>query len=241
MVAGFVTLTPALRARGVDMAGRLKTCRDVFDRDFLLFAGATLSVLLGIYLFTNADRIVSLGWMNRLAGRVMDPSVGTQTGFDHYQAAGLLGRGLLWGTQPLLWILFAQRSRLDRTTPASLTFFWIYAGVLLLGAILLGFLAQPLSRLFCGPNFQSTARLVPSLAAAMVPLGLLQALGIFSLASRRYHECFVLGGCAAGYALLLYFAGRQPQLMPAYMFGGGLVSSMIVLFVGIVRWGRKQP
>jgi hypothetical protein len=75
----------------------------------------------------------------------------------------------------------------------------------------------------------------------MVLLGLLQALGIFSLASRRYHECFVLGGCGVGYTLLLYLAGRQPLLMPAYMFGGGLVSLTLVLFVGIVRWGRKQP
>jgi O-antigen/teichoic acid export membrane protein len=130
---------------------------------------------------------------------------------------------------------------LDRTTAASLTFFWITAGALLLGAILLGCLAQPLSRLFCGANFQSTALFVPSFAAVMVPLGLLQALGIFSLASRRHHECFVLGGCAVGYALLLYFAGRQPQLMAAYMFGGGLVSLMVVLFVGVARWGRKQP
>jgi hypothetical protein len=141
----------------------------------------------------------------------------------------------------LLWILFAERSRVDRTRAASLTFFWIYLGALLLGAILVGCLAQPLSRLFCGSNFQSTAFFVPSFAAVMVPLGLLQGLGIFSLASRRYPECFVLGGCGVGYTLLLDFAGRQPQLMPAYMFGGGLVSLMVVLFVGVVRWGRKQP
>jgi hypothetical protein len=29
--------------------------------------------------------------------------------------------------------------------------------------------------------------------------------------------------------------------MPTYMFAGGLVVLMIVLFVGVVRWGRKQP
>jgi hypothetical protein len=75
----------------------------------------------------------------------------------------------------------------------------------------------------------------------MVPLGLLQALGVFSLASRRYHECFVLGGCGVAYTLVLLFFGRRPELMPPYMFGGGLVSLMVVLFVGIVRWGRKQP
>ena len=41
----------------------------------------------------------------------------------------------------------------------------------------------------------------------MVPLGLLQALGIFALASRRYPECFVLGACSIGYALILFFFG----------------------------------
>jgi hypothetical protein len=91
------------------------------------------------------------------------------------------------------------------------------------------------------PTFELTSHFVPSLAATMIPLGLLQALGIFSLASRRYPECFVLGGCGVGYTLLLYLAGRQPQLMPAYMFGGGLVCLMVLLFVGVVRWGRKQP
>jgi hypothetical protein len=241
-LAGVITLVPAFLSGETSAAMRLKACRAIWsngDRDFLLCAGATFSVLLALFLFSSADRIVAQSCF----GVANNNNMGLVNWglFDAYQTAGLLGRGLLWGTQPLLWILFAARSRLDRTTPAALTFFWIYAGALLLGAILLGCLAQPLSRLFCGPDFQSTALFVPSFAAVMVPLGALQALGVFSLASRRYHECFVLGGCSVGYALLLYFAGRQPQLMPVYMFGGGLVSMMIVLFVGVVRWGRKQP
>jgi len=239
LVAGFITLAPALRSHETDAAMRLKACHAVWDRDFLLCAGATFSVLLALFLFSSADRIVAQSWFGVATNNNM--GLVNWALFDAYQTAGLLGRGILWGTQPLLWILFAQRSRLDRTTPTSLAFFWIHVGALLLGATLLGCLAQPLSRLFCGPDFQSTARFVPTFAAVMVPLGLLQGLGIFSLASRRYHECFVLGGCAAGYTLLLYLAGRQPQLMPAYMFAGGLVSLMVMLFVGIVRWGRKQP
>jgi len=239
LLAGMILLAPAFRSGETSAATRWKACLAAGDRDFLLCAGATFSVLLALFLFSSADRIVAQSWFgvatNNNMGLVNWPL------FDAYQTAGLLGRALLWGTQPLLWILFAQRSRLDHTTPASLTFFWIYLGALLLSAILLGCLAQPLSRFFCGPDFQSTAQLVPSLAVAMVPLGLLQGLGIFSLASRRHHECFVLGGCSVGYILLLYLAGRQPQLMPVYMFGGALVSLMAVLFVGVVRWGRKQP
>jgi hypothetical protein len=239
LLAGFITQAPVFRSRETDMATRLKACQAIWDHDFLLYTGATFSVLLALFLFSSADRIVAQSWFGVATNNNM--GVVNWPLFDAYQTAGLLGRGLLWGTQPLLWILFAQRSLLDRTRAASLTFFWIYLGALLVGAILLGCLAQPLSWLFCGPNFQSTALFVPSLAAVMVPLGLLQALGVFSLASRRYHECFVLGGCSVGYTLLLYLVGRQPQLMPAYMFGGGLVSLMVVLFVGVARWGRKQP
>ena len=252
LLGGFIALIPALRPRETGAAARWNACRAVWsnvDRDFLLCAGASFSVLLALYLFSSADRIVAQCWF----GVATNNNMGLVNWdlFDAYQTAGLLARGLLWGTQPLLWILFAQRSRLDRTRADSLTFFWIYAGALLLGAIILGWLAQPLSRLFCGgalamytipvPKFELTSHFVPSLAAAMIPLGLLQALGIFSLASRRHPECFVLGGCSVGYTLLLDLAGRQPELMPVYMFGGGLVCLMVVLFVGVARWGRKQP
>jgi len=242
LIAGFITLVPALRSRESDMVLRWRACQTAWshlNRDFLLCFASTCSVLLALHLFINADRIVAQSWFGAPTNNNM--GMVDWNKFDAYQAAGLLARGLLWGTQPLLWILFAQRFPLDRTRAASLTFFWIYLGALFLGAVALGCLAQPLSWLFSGAQFQSTALFVPSLAAVMIPLGLLQGLGIFSLASRRHPECFVLGGCSLGYTLLLYFAGRQPLLMPVYMFGGGLVSLMIVLFVGVVRWGRKQP
>jgi hypothetical protein len=238
LVAGFITLTPALRPRDTDWSARLKAFHAVWDRDFLLFVGATFSVLLGIYLFTNADRIVAISWMDLLSGRFLS-SVGVQKGFDYYQASGLLARSLLWGTQPLLWILFAQRSRLDRTTPESLLFFWIYLGALSVGALTLGCLTAksgllntliPLSSAY-GPTF----------AIVMIPLGLLQGLGIFSLASRRYPECFVLGACSIGYTVVLLWCGRRPEIILPYMFGGSIIALMIVLFVGVTRWGRKQP
>jgi len=241
-IAGFVTLIPALRPRDVDWAGRLTAFRAVVDRDFLLFAGATLSVLGGIYLFTNADRIIALGW----PGIASHPDVVLRVevrkiDFDQYEAAGLLGRSLLWGTQPLLWILFAQRARLSRTDAASLTFFWIYLGALIGGALVLDLLTRPGSLRALGRPFASLGPDGPTFAAIMVPLGLLQGLGIFSLASRRYPECFALGGCSVVDAFVLLFFGRRPELMLPYMFGGGLVSLMVVLFVGVVRWGRRQP
>ncbi len=53
--------------------------------------------------------------------------------FDGYQTAGLIGRALLWGTQPFLIMLLVQRQLLQRTTKASLKFFWIYLGALVGG------------------------------------------------------------------------------------------------------------
>jgi hypothetical protein len=239
LVAGFVTLAPALRPREITTAERLRACASALDGSFLRFAAATLSVLIGIYLFTNADRIAALSWMNIRIGDANLPSAQLQHIFDIYQATGLLARGLLWATLPLLWLLYAVRSKIDKTTPASLKFFWIYLGTLVAGAGALGLLAVkggPIDMLIPGAG-----SIGPTFAAVMIPLGLLQGLGIFSLASRRYPECFVIGGCGIVYALVLAIVGRRPETMLPYMFGLSVVALMILLFVGVVRWGRKQP
>jgi hypothetical protein len=241
LLASLITLIPALRTGTLDWPARLKTCRAVFDHDFLVFTGATLSVFLGIYLFSNADRIVTLRWVDTLPDQRVMMSSGTQDGFDFYQASGLWGRALLWGTQPLLWILFARRARLTHTTAASLTFFWLYLAALVLGALILGTLTQPHTLHAMGDFFQTAGYYAPTFAAVMIPLGLLQGLGIFSIASRRYPECFVLGGCSLVYTLVLLLFGRRPETMLPYMFGASIISLMAVLFVGVVRWGRRQP
>ncbi len=239
VAAGFFTVAPALRQKPVEVRLRLAACRIALDRDFLLWLGATFSVLLAAFLFSSADRIVAQRWFGFATNNNM--GVVDWSTFDAYQTAGLLARAILWGTQPLLGIMFVQRARLAKSTAGSLRFYWAHLVALFAGAIAVLLSAQPLSRLFCGTHWEATAHFVPSLAVAMVPLGMLQGLGFFALASRRLPECFVLGACGVGYALLLFFVGRQPQLMPSYMFGAGLVSLMIVLFVGVVRWGRQQP
>jgi hypothetical protein len=237
LLGGFITLIPALNQPGIEPGLRLKALRSALDRDFLRYLGATFSVLLAMFFFSSADRLVAQSWFGVATN--LNLGVVDWSGFDAYQTAGLLGRALLWGTQPLLLLLLARRSRLDRTTAAALAWFWIYLGALLAGAVLLIVFSAPLSRLFCGADFAATARFVPSFALAMLPLGVLQGLGVFALASRRFPECHVFGGLGVGYALLLYLVGRQAQQMPAYMFGGGLVAITVLLFVGVVRWGRR--
>lgn len=239
-LAEMITFCPVLRQSCASPFLRLKEALPPLgDRHFLAYLGATFSVLLALCLFANADRIAAQHWF----GTVTSDNFGLVDWeqFDAYQTAGLFGRAVLWGTQPFLWILFAQRSRVKKTTAASLTYFWIYLGALFCGVVLISQGDTFLAWLFCGTDTSSTVDMIPNFAAAMVPLGLAQGVGVFALASQRYPECYTLGGCSLGYALLLYLAGRQPQLLTAYMFAGGLVTLMIVLFVGVVRWGRKQP
>ncbi len=238
ITAGFVTLIAALdqRETGRDFARLWQAVR---DRDFLLHLAATFCVVFGIYVFTNADRIVSQDWfgnpVNNNIGYVNWPR------FDAYQSAGLLGRGLLWGTMPLLLLVYVERTHLTRTTFRSMRFFWVYLATLIVSAILLGTFSGFFSYLFCGRHFEETAHFLPAFCLAMVPLGILQGVGIFALASHRYPECFTFAGASLFYSIPLFLEGRQPEIMLLYMFVGATVALMIIMFVGVVRWGRKQP
>ena len=237
VLAGLLLLTPLVRQ--TEIRFEWDKAREILrDREFVLYFAATLSVMLGIFLFSSADRIVAQAWF----GRPQDNNLGLVRWdlFDGYQTAGLLGRGLLWGTQPLLLIFFAQRAREEHTSSALRGLMLVYGLILMVGAIVLGRSAQPLSQLFGGGDADATAHYIPSFALAMVPMGLLQGVGIFALASRRYPECFTLGGASLFYTLLLWFFGR-PQLILSYIFGAGVAALMLVLFVGVVRWGRRQP
>ena len=235
--AGLVALTPLLRQAKIQVGW--KTARTAWrDREFRFHFAATCSTILGIFLFTNADRIVAQAWF----GSADDNNMGLiHWGlFDGYQTAGLVGRALLWGSQPLLFLLAAERARNIHTTVPVRNLFWVYIVVLIAGALIAGALAHPLSLLFGGDDIDATAHYIPPFALALMPMGLLQGVGVFALASRRYPECFVLGGSSIAYTLFIFLFGR-PQLLLYCVFGGGLVCLMLVLFVGVVRWGRRQP
>jgi len=235
-LAGLITLVPALRQREIERDW-FKAWQALRDRDFLLHLGATFSFVLAVFLFSQADRIVALSRFVNPANNLGYPDLGL---FDDYQTAGLLGRALLWGTQPLLFLLYAERSRLKKTTVASLRFFWIYLAALFAGAILLILFAPFLNWLFGRTGDNRHGSFLPGFALTMLPLGLLQGLGVFALASRRHPECFVLGGSSVAYLLLLWFFG-QPMYLLAFMMGGGIMALMLVLFIGVVRWGRSHP
>jgi len=215
---------------------------------------AAVSVALALVLFTNADRIAA---QINLGTVPPDNAASFQPGnidltfvdsplFDDYQAAGLCMRGILWAFLPLLGLLYLQRAPLDRTTYASLRWFWIYLGALVLGVLVLVFGAPVIHALFHPlypdpEKIDRTSLLLPGFAGAFFILGLVQAVAVFALASRRYPECFLLAACSVVYTAFLFNAGRHAQVMLAVMAGAALMSLALVLLIGVVRYARSHP
>ena len=237
IVAGAFLLAPVFRQTKMTFAWG-KVWVAWINRDLRLYLAATFSVMLAIFLFTSADRFLSQIWF----GRSSDNNLGlVRWGlFDGYQTAGLLARSLVWGAQPILFYFLARRSRDVHTGKDSRRMIWIYLFALLVGAVLLYALRHPLAMLFGGGSEDMTEYFLPGFTVTMVMMGLVQGVGFFALASRRYPECFTLGAAGVGYTVFLALVGR-PQLLVSYMFGGGAVALLLVLFIGVVRWGRRQP
>ncbi len=249
LLAGLVAGLPALRDQTAP--GALRGGWKIL-RPALLPTMAASSLGFALALFTNADRIaaqLTLGTADpdrvANAGSNADPLVFVDYRlFDDYQAAGLVARGLLWALLPLLGLFYVQRARLPRTSYASLRWFWIYLGALLLGALCLVVGGPVANAVFDSHRETSSGgpgALLPSFAGAFLVLGLVQAVGVFSLASKRHVECFLLAACSVGYTALLFNTGRHESLLTGVMAGGALISLALVLLVGVVRYARSHP
>ena len=237
ILAGAFLLAPVFRQ--TQMIFAWKKARAAWrNRELRIYLAATFSVTLAVFLFTSADRFLSQMWF----GRSTDNNLGlVRWGlFDGYQTAGLLARSLVWGVQPILFFLLARRAGDAHTRKASRRVIWIYLGALLAGGVALYLLRHPLSMCFGGGSEDATEYFLPGFTSTMVMMGLVQGVGFFALSSRRFPECFTLGAAGVAYTIFLALVGR-PQLLVSYMFGGGAVALLLVLFIGVVRWGRRQP
>ena len=62
LLAGLITVVPLFLQDKAEPVLRLKALQAAKDRDFLLVLGATFSVILALFLFSSADRIVAQSW-----------------------------------------------------------------------------------------------------------------------------------------------------------------------------------
>jgi hypothetical protein len=130
---------------------------------------------------------------------------------DAYGSAGLLARALPTAVGPLLAVLFTHRSSRHHgdALREQLKLLGLYAFGLLTGAIglfvLKSFVLQLLHR-----NTPEAAGMIGRLSITMVFVGLLQALAMWSLASRWIKLSMLYGGLGIAYWITLLCLGTSP-------------------------------
>jgi O-antigen/teichoic acid export membrane protein len=244
-VAGLVTSAPICWRKYRDRT-KVNAGSILAQKDFLIYMAASFSVMLALFLFTSGDQIVAQYCFGPKASG-HDPSAASL--FDSYQAAGLLGRALLWGTAPILAVMFTHVSREPFLSPQpntpvllaagekgphrrkALQLLFLYSGTLIAAAVLLQVLRETLTSWFLGHASAPVADLILRFIIAMIPLGMLQAVGILCLATKAFADCLVIGVGAVVYIILLKFLGNSPENMLHSMFygGGGLILIMALL------------
>jgi len=95
-----------------------------------------------------------------------------------------------------------------------------------------------LCRILLGRTEPAVIDLMQWFALAMVPVGIVQALGFNLLAARRYRLCFVLGGCGLAYGGSLLVWGTSPGALLSVMTAGAIATLVILAAVaGLERLG----
>ncbi len=194
--------------------------------EFVQFLIASAAYVIGWNLFNQGDNLVAQRYFSD-ADR------------DAYSVAEKLAVALPTAVGPLLIVLFTHRSshhhhdaRLGQLKLAGL-----YAVGLISGAIGLYLL-----RNFCvhllNPNAPGATAMIGRLSVTMVFVGLLQLLGIWSLASRWKKTALLFGVLGLGYWLILFACGRTPaallQTMPIAA-GAGFGVLLVFWLVALQR------
>ena len=131
---------------------------------------------------------------------------------DAYGSAGLLARALPTAVGPLLAVLFTHRSGRHHGAALreQLKLLGLYAFGLVSGAVglvvLKTFVLQLLHR-----NTPDAAGMIGRLSITMVFAGLLQALAMWSLASRWIKLSMLYGGLGIAYWIALLCLGKSPE------------------------------
>jgi hypothetical protein len=169
-----------------------------WDREFVQFLVVSAACIVGLNCFSQGDLLVANKFFAK--GEL-----------DAYGSAGLLARALPTAVGPLLVVLFTHRSSRHHGNALreQLKLLGLYAFGLLFGAISLfalkTFVLQLLHR-----NTPEAAGMIGRFSITMVFVGLLQALAMWSLASRWIKLSILYGGLGIAYWIALLCLGRSP-------------------------------
>jgi len=178
-----------------------------WNREFAQYLAVGAAYAVGGYCLTQGDLLVA---QRNFSGRDL----------GLYTAAGLLGRALPMVVAPMLAVLFTSRSghRTESALGEQLKLLGLYAVGLAIGAAALLLLRDFWVRLIFGKYTPEAAAMVSRLAVTMAFIGLMQAVGMWALASRWLKVALLYGASGLVYWLVLLAWGKSPpvmlQLMP---------------------------
>ena len=195
----------------------------MLQRDWLIYGGAALAVAFGTLVFLQGDQIIAQRHFP-----------GEQLG--RYTGAGLLGRTVVWASLPVLTVYFTRRSGHHAALVSPVRLLVVYLGMLIAGAIGIFIVRAPLLQLFLGVHDADLSSMTARFAFAMVPIGILQAMGYHYLAARRLTECIAFAGCAIAYLTALSTFGQTPVLMLNTMTD---CASTSIVLLGLITLARR--
>jgi O-antigen/teichoic acid export membrane protein len=162
-----------------------------------------------------------------------------------YSGAQKLAQSLPLLVGPLLVVLFSHRSGKHDESAAAEQFklLGLSAFGLLGGAAGLLLLKDFGIRFVFGKAVPEAVVMVGPLALTMVFVGLLQALGTWSLASRWVRSSLLYGGLGLAYWLALLLLGKTPAMLLRVMpiSTGIALAAMLVVWLTTLRGGAKKP
>jgi len=208
-----------------------------WDRDFFRYLLVAAAGVGAQYCFTKGDMLVASKYFSA-------------ADLGAYSAAAKISSALHFAVSPLLIVLFTARSsaRTGKSLSGPLGLLLLYAGGLALGAIVLFFARDLCVKLIFSRPFPEASAMILRLATTMIFVGLIQALGMWALASHWLKVGLLYGVVGAAYWATLLTVARQAtppganlspnillNVMPITAFAGFAI--MLVAWIVMLRRG----
>jgi hypothetical protein len=215
-----------------DFPPRTDTAISPWDREFVQFLVVSAACIVGSNCFSQGDLLVA----NKFFAK---------GDLDAYGSAGLLARALPTAVGPLLAVLFTHRSGRHHgdALREQLKLLGLYAFGLLSGAIGL-FVLKPFVLQLLHRNTPEAAGMIGRFSITMVFVGLLQALAMWSLASRWIKLSMLYGGLGIAYWITLLCLGKSPAdllcVMPVAA-GGAFGTVFLIWLIAMLTHKIGEP
>jgi hypothetical protein len=206
---------------------RTETSVSPWSKEMVQFLIVSAACVVGSNCFSQYDILVAQRYF-------------TGGDLDNYAAASLLARQIPTLVGPLLTVLFTYRSRRHQEQHGG----ELGSHMKLIGLFTVGlmtnaaglFLLKHFALRLLGQNTPEASGMIAPLALTMIFVGLIQAIGIWALASHWIKISLLYGSLGIAYWLALLVFGKNPEiflhLMPA-IAGGALLVLFTVWFAAM--------